>query len=427
MHNYLNILVFPGGTEIGLEIHRALSHCKEVRLFSAGIGVSNHASYVFTNHFKIPSIHEQGWIDALNKVIDDNSIDYIFPAYDDIIVALAQNANFIHAKLIASPIETCLITRSKSATYRHLANFIPVPIIFEDKDIVDQYPVFVKPDRGQGSVNAKVIQNRMELEAAINANDEMLILEYLPGEEYTVDCFSDRDAGLLFCGGRRRIRTKSGISLNCTHVIDPIFEDYAKCISEHLVFCGAWFFQVKKDCRGTFKLLEIAPRIAGTMALHRVQGINFPLLSIYEQERIQLTILKNNVNIEIDRALTNRYRHNISYSTAYIDLDDTLILNESINLMVIRFVFQCLNKGIKIILLTKHAENVNQTLIKYRLNGIFDDVIHIHKSQNKFDFIKGKNAILIDDSFSERKAVTDMLGILTFDCSMLELLLDDRS
>jgi carbamoyl-phosphate synthase large subunit len=41
-----NVFIFPGGTEIGLEINKSLRHCIEVQLFSAGLSVSNHAPYV---------------------------------------------------------------------------------------------------------------------------------------------------------------------------------------------------------------------------------------------------------------------------------------------------------------------------------------------------------------------------------------------
>ena len=48
-----DVLVFPGGTEIGLEIQRALCQCKDIRLYSAGLDVSNHAPYVFARHFSV--------------------------------------------------------------------------------------------------------------------------------------------------------------------------------------------------------------------------------------------------------------------------------------------------------------------------------------------------------------------------------------
>ena len=423
-----NILVFPGGTEIGLEIHKSLNHCKNIALYSVSSNCSSHASYVYERHFIIPSIDKSDWIEKLNQIVLDLSIDYIFPAYDDIIVALAQMANRIKAKIISSPLQTCLITRSKTDTYMYFAGLLPIPEIYNDIEIIDQYPVFVKPDKGQGSQDTHLVEGRDQLLQLQQENKDKIVLEYLPGEEYTVDCFSDRERGLLFCSARERVRTKCGISMSSRVAANQeVFLDYASIISGRLTFHGAWFFQIKKDRNGIYKLLEIAPRIAGTMALHRVQGVNFPLLSFYEQERIHLFILTNNANVEIDRALVNRYRHDIQYRTAYIDLDDTLIFNASVNLMVIKFVYQCINKGIRLVLLTKHAADMDATLKQYRLCNIFDEIVHLDQTNDKGDCIVEQDAILIDNSFSERRSVVEKRGIRTFDCSMLEILLDDRS
>ena len=45
MRNNYNVLVFPGGTENGLEIYKSLKYCKEVKLLTISMGdvvASNH-------------------------------------------------------------------------------------------------------------------------------------------------------------------------------------------------------------------------------------------------------------------------------------------------------------------------------------------------------------------------------------------------
>ncbi|MFN6476817.1 ATP-grasp domain-containing protein [Nostoc sp. DedQUE07] len=421
------VLVFPGGTEIGLEIYNALCSCKDIQLYSVGLDMSNHAPYVFKNHFSIPSIHDPAWIDSLNKIIIENNIDYIFPAYDDIVISLAINAENIKAKIISSPLETCLITRYKSKTYAMFSTNLPIPKIYRSLDEIDYFPVFIKPDKGQGSQDTHIVYNKQHLSLVLSKSQEYIITEYLPGDEYTIDCFSHRHTGLIFCRGRQRVRTKSGISMNSrstNNSSNEFFLNYAKLISEKLTFYGAWFFQLKKDKDGNYKLLEIAPRIAGAMAFHRVQGINFSLLSIYEQENIPIEIITNKLDLELDRALINRYKHNIEYKTVYVDLDDTLVINGKLNLSLIQFLYQCVNNNKKIILLTKHTGNINNFLEKYRIKYIFDSIIQIDKSAYKANYILEKNAIFIDDSFTERKSVNTKLSIPTFDSSMIEMLLD---
>jgi carbamoyl-phosphate synthase large subunit len=421
------VLVFPGGTEIGLEINSALRQCKEVELFSGGLATSNHAPFVYAQHFELPSIHQQGWIDALNCLIDGLKIDYIFPAYDDVLVALAENRDRIRARVATSPLETCLVTRSKRQTYRRFRDVLPVPHVYESPSLVDQFPVFVKPDKGQGSQNTHLVHDPDQLAVVLRSDPSALILEQLPGDEYTVDCFSDRDNGLLFCAGRLRTRIRNGICMSSRGIAAKEFRDFAERISGVLTFHGAWFFQLKRNTQGTLKLLEIAPRIAGAMATHRILGVNFPLLSLYEQERLPIQIMINPIEVALDRALTNRYSHNLRYSTVYVDLDDTLILRGKVNVRLVAFLHQCINNGIKLVLLTRHTAEVGQTLRRYRLYEIFDEIIRVAPRPDcKSTHIKERDAILIDDSFNERYAVMTTLGLPTFDCSMLEMLMDDR-
>jgi carbamoylphosphate synthase large subunit len=426
MNKLYNVLVFPGGTEIGLEIQRSLANCKEVKLHSAGQDVPNHAPFVFAQHYVVPNVHEPGWLNALNRIVEEQKIDYIFPAHDDVILALAQNTDRVKVRVVTSPLETCLITQSKRETYRYFAGTLPVPTVYESLDAVEKFPVFVKPDRGQGSQDTHVARTRSQLSSILAGGRADVILEYLPGDEYTIDCFSDRDRGLLFCGARQRVRIRNGISMNSRQVHDPRFGQIARTISRKLKLYGAWFFQLKKDAHGEYRLLEIAPRIAGTMAFHRVLGVNFPLLSLYEQERTPLEILVNPLEIEVDRALTNRYSQSVTFRSVYVDLDDTILLKGRVNVSLVRFLFQCINDGKHLVLLTRRAEDLDVTMRRHRLTGLFDEIVRVGPLDEKANHIKDHDSIFIDDSFSERKRVSERLGILTFDCSMIELLRDDR-
>jgi carbamoyl-phosphate synthase large subunit len=417
-----NVLVFPGGTEIGLEIHAALKHCKDINLIGAGSDNLNHGAFVFENYHILPTIYEDNWLPELVDFCKLYLIDYIFPAYDDVIVALANFRDKIPAAILLPSTETCLITRSKRLTYEKLKNVINVPFVFNENPEDKFYPVILKPDKGQGSQNVRLIKSLEDLFFAKKEVKDCIVCEYLPGAEYTIDCFSDREKGLLFYGARERRRTKSGISINTIPVrLDGIYE-IAYAINNELKMYGAWFFQVKYSSLNELVLLEVAPRIAGSMSLHRVLGINFALLSIFEYERKNIEILVNSNLVELDRPLENRYHHNISFSHVYVDLDDTLILKNKINLDIIKFIFKSKNSGCKVILLTRHKNNLNQTLKHFSLLSVFDDIFHITDGSNKSDYIAHKNSIFIDDSFSERIDVHKKIGIPTFDSSMIELL-----
>jgi carbamoyl-phosphate synthase large subunit len=153
-----------------------------------------------------------------------------------------------------------------------------------------------------------------------------------------------------------------------------------------------------------------------------VTGVNFPLLSIFEHERLDITLLINRGEVELDRALSNRYRYEVTFTTAYIDLDDTLIVGGRVNLQAIKFIYQCINQGKTIKLITRHQSDLENTLRKYRLLNLFDDVIHLVQGEPKSSLITEHDAIFIDDSFAERTNVAHLCGIPTFDASMLDVL-----
>jgi carbamoyl-phosphate synthase large subunit len=420
------VLVFPGGTEIGLELRRALGDLKEIELFGAGSALDRHGPFAYRHWREAPAVTEPGWVERLNAIIDELEIDLVFPGHDDVLLALAEHRDALHAGVITSPLRTCTITRSKRATYELLDGAVPVPRVLNPED-VDAFPVFAKPDRSQGSQGAVLVRDADALAAAL-ADGSDLVMEFLPGTEHTVDCFSDREAGVLFARARARERTRAGISMATRTEPQPEHvERYARAIASRLELYGAWFFQLREDRHGEARLLEVAPRVAGTSSLHRVLGVNFPLLAIYEHLRMPVQVTPNDISIRLDRALVNRYAHDLQYTHVYVDLDDTLIVRGEVNSRLVAYLYQCLNAGRRLVLITRHVHDVAETLARHRLSELWDEIIHLQDSLvEKAERIPEHDAILIDDSFRERRVARERLGISTFDSSMLEMLMDDR-
>ena len=254
----------------------------------------------------------------------------------------------------------------------------------------------------------------------------MLLCEYLPGEEYTIDCFTDQNGALLFAGQRSRDLVKMGIAFRSgSMALDPQISAIADALNARLHFRGLWFFQVKRDAAGRFKLLEVSARVATGMGLFRQQGINLPLLTLYDAMGMPVTPLKQNFRVEFSRSLKNSYRLGIEYDTVYVDYDDTLTNGDKVNATTMQFLWQCLNKGKRIILLSRHEGDLAADMKKRRINAdMFDDIIVLPSDQNKSVFISS-NAILLDNLFSERLEVHLATGIPVFDVDALDSLITD--
>ena len=422
------ILVFPAGTEIAFEIHNALRNNKMVELYGA-TSVPCHANLVFKNCVDgLPLANDPLLIDALNTLIDKCGIEFVYPAHDDALLRLTKDQDQLHAKVITSTCFTVSICRNKAETYFYLRDAWYMPDIYWNDFDIKEFPVFLKPAVGQGSTGTKMVTNRDQLwDFLRTARCEYVMCEYLPGQEFTVDCFTDRNGTLRYVGQRTRERIRSGIAVRSRFVKteDNVME-IADSLNARFDFNGAWFFQLKEDKNGELKLMEVAPRIAGTMGLTRNIGVNLPLLTLYNNLGMDVEIVKNPNELLLDRAFISRFQTDIDYENVYVDLDDTLIIKGKVNVYLLAFLYQCRDKGKSLILLTKHAGNAIQRLDDHSIDmNLFDSIINIPDWAEKSQFIR-PNSIFIDDSFAERKKVADAWSIPVFDTDAVECLFDWR-
>ncbi|MBQ5463946.1 MAG: ATP-grasp domain-containing protein, partial [Fibrobacter sp.] len=290
-------------------------------------------------------------------------------------------------------------------------------------------PVFAKPDIGYGSRGAKKISSVEDLKAHLALYPSCILSEFLPGKEYTVDCFSSHNGDLLFAAARERCRIMNGISVNTKPVKENAeeFVEFAKRINSAIKFNGAWFYQVKRDANGNLTLLEVASRFGGSSSLFRAQGINFALMSLFDAFDIPVSVLRNGYDVIMDRALDNKYKLDLKYSEVFVDFDDCIYLEKKfVNDALMAFLYRCVNKGIKVTLLSRHDDEklgkLDELLDKLRIRQVFDRIIHLNPSQKKIDSIDNTDSIFIDDSFAERKVVADKFNIPVFSLDMIEAL-----
>ncbi len=424
------VLVFPCGSVVGVEINFALRNALTVEVFGAS-SIDDHGIYVYKNYIKdLPNISEENFIYEFNKVIKSNNIDFVIPTHDSIALFLVENGEKILAKIICSSLETTKLCRYKSLAYDKFKNYNFVPKIYKTINEVHSFPVFLKPNNGQGSQGTHMVNSKNELEFYMSNNSKLIICEYLPGEEITIDCFTDRKSNLRFMCARTREKTLSGVSVNSRKINteNEIYE-IANIINKELEFRGHWFFQLKKDKNQKYKLLEISTRLAGTSCLSRNLDVNFSLLSILDFSDEDIDISPNNYNIEVDRTLINRYKLDIEYERVYIDFDDTLMFNEKYyNQYMFMFLYQCINNNKQIILITKHEDNIHETLKNLKIpDKLFDEIIEVGPCDFKYKYMNNiKKSIFIDNSFAERKIVREKLNIPSFDVSNIECLIDWR-
>ena len=418
------ILVFPCGSEVGLEIHRSLRFEKFIELFG-GSSIDDHGKFVYENYIgNIPFYSESNFIQEINKVVSCHAINAIYPTMDSVVECIAKNQRHIKAIGIVPSSLTAAVCNSKLKTYQILNDTVITPKCYDSLSKIDRYPVFMKPPNSYGSRGTALVNTSVQAAAHLEKYPESLIMEYLPGPEYTIDCFTNREGQVLFAGPRLRKRVINGISVQASPYEGDckVFEEMANMLNTLIEFRGAWFFQVRENFSSEKVLLEVSNRPAGGSSLCRNIGINLPLLTLFDRFGHNVKILRNSFHIELSRSLENKFELNLVCKKVYVDFDDCLCLGGKVNSMLVALVFDLRNKGKKIILLSRHKGDVKSRLRKLRLLEIFDTVFVIPKTHRKSDYIEQDGSILIDDSYEERFEVSERLHIPVFAVDAIECL-----
>ena len=423
-----NVLVFPCGSEIALEIARSLEGDRHFHLVGA-TSVDDHGRFVYSDIVTgIPWIDSAEFVPAIKKVVTDKKIDLIYPATDRTIVVLKAAEAELGAYVVSAPLATADICLSKKKTYEALNGVVRLPIDYTTARNV-LYPVFAKPEVGHSSKGTAVLRSEDEKNAFLRDHPDVLLLELLAGEEYTVDCFTDRHGHLLFAGARVRARTMNGISVRTCPVSQDdakLFWDLAESINRKLLFRGAWFVQFKRNVRGELTLLEVAARFGGSSGLYRGIGVNFALLSLWDALDRDVKVLANDYPIEMDRALDNKYKLGITFDEVFLDYDDTIVMSAdgTINPKVMQLVFHCINKNIKVTVLSRHRGDLRQELEDRQIKGLFSRIIHLNETDDKAQFIDNPNSVFVDDSYAERMRVASAKKIPVFGLDMIDALME---
>lgn len=141
------------------------------------------------------------------------------------------------------------------------------------------FPVIVKPRRGAGSRGVQLVPDRQRLDA-LGFDTALIIQEFLPGEEYSVDVIADRSGHVVAAVPRTRTRVDSGVSIAGRTFHDPELEAVAAEVAIAIGLVGVANVQLRRDRLGRPALLEVNPRFGGAMPLTIAAGVDLPSLAL---------------------------------------------------------------------------------------------------------------------------------------------------
>lgn len=335
--NDLNILMTGAGSPGFPGILKSLKQVKERKIKIIGTDMKKEVAgfYLADKHYVVPPGDSPNYINTIKKIVKKEKIDIVLPLTTNELIPLSKNKDEIEklgTKVLVSDYENLVVAINKAKTYQILSDSrIPIPkfkVIRNLEDFVEtakflgypNNPICIKPPISHGSIGFRIINpnvNRFELYSKYKPDNsfttyeemisilkeaekfpELILMEYLPGEEYSVDILAYRGKTLIVVP-RLRVMTRAGI----THIGIVVKNKKLRKLSEMIIKILNLSYninlQFKNSSNKEPKLIEINPRVSGTIVASVAAGANLPYLAIKLAlgEKFKIPKIKYNTKI----------------------------------------------------------------------------------------------------------------------------------
>jgi len=234
--------------------------------------------------YTVPKAMDRNYISTLLDICEKEKVQVLIPIIDQELLIVAENKDEFNSRgvtVVISDPETIRICNNKYLTFKFLkdhgfptANTLIANEIKDPDSLV--YPIFVKPLDGISSINAFKVNTPEEFLIAKRKVQNLVVQEYLEGDEYTTDVMADFAGNIFAVVPRQRISTKAGISYKGKTCKDSRLMYLGKQIAESLKIIGPANIQCMVS-RDIISYFEVNPRFSGSLPLTIAAGINTPL------------------------------------------------------------------------------------------------------------------------------------------------------
>lgn len=270
------------------------------------------ALFTAQKYYLTPKIIEENYIDSLLEICKKENVKALTSLIDPEIKLLSQNAEkFSDVGVIPlCPSEkSAEICFDKYKMFKYLPkvgiktvptydNLDEFKAALNDHEI--DFPVFIKPRTGSGSVGATKIDSMEELQVVFAENKyDYIIQEFMNCEDCDADVYIDALSHKLVAAfSKKKIETRIGGASKTISFKDDKLFDFIDLIVNNFEFSGAvdmdFFYR-----DGEYYLSEINPRFGGAYLHAYGAGVDFPKM------------IRNNIRgIENTKCIGN-YKDNI--------------------------------------------------------------------------------------------------------------------
>ncbi|WP_421743371.1 ATP-grasp domain-containing protein [Cellulomonas sp.] len=285
----MRVLVTGAGGPAGVAVIRSLQRRGDVEVIAADMDRWASALYLVDagSRHLVPAGRAADFVDVVRKLCLDERVDVLFPTVDVELPKLAAVRDELLADgtILASPslstLETCLDKLALAAACARTVRVPRTELIGTPQAVSGwDFPVIVKPRRGAGSRGIRLIGTQAELDAVHDAEEDLLVQELLPGDEYSVDVLAGLDGRVIAAVPRARLRVDSGVAVAGVTVHDDELVETASAVARAIGLTTVANVQLKRDVDGRPALLEVNPRFPGAMPLTIAAGVDMPSLTL---------------------------------------------------------------------------------------------------------------------------------------------------
>ena len=270
------------------------------------------ALYFADKYYLVPSINSDGYIDIILDICKKEQIEVITTVIDPEIELLSKHrAEFekIGVEVLLPYYETALVCFDKMKTYEFFneRNINTVPTYGTLDDAMEalnkkelDFPVFVKPRTGSGSVGAHKVFDVETLTKELNADKSLIVQKLMAGQDIDADVYIDTVSHKpVSIFTKLKLETKIGGANKTISFIDQELVDFIMEALKDLKFNGPIdidFFKVD----GQYYISEINPRFGGAYLHAYGAGVDF------------INLIDNNINSIENNECFNNYKENIA-------------------------------------------------------------------------------------------------------------------
>lgn len=281
---HARVLVTGAGGPAGVAVIRSLLRRDDLTVFAADMDGWASGIYLVPSARRrlVPPGRDADFVPAVARMVHDDRLDLVISTVDVELVALAGRREELAPAVLAAPSEATLdaaldklvLAERCAPTGRSPRTLLAGP----DALAADwEFPVFAKPRQGAGSRGIRLVPDRAALEA-LPLDEGLIVQDFLPGEEYSVDVIADADGRVVAAVPRTRARVDSGVAIAGRTVHDPELAEAATAVAGAIGLTGVANVQLRRGRDGRAMLLEVNPRFPGALPLTIAAGVDIPSL-----------------------------------------------------------------------------------------------------------------------------------------------------